>query len=45
MELAALFSFAILLIAWILAPDRPGTRMPAESTMTEAPSEPHPIAA
>ena len=44
MELAALFSFAILLVAWILAPDRPRTRMPV-STMTEAPSEPQTIAA
>jgi hypothetical protein len=50
MELAALFSFAILVVAWILAPDRPRTRMQVESampeaTMAEAQSEPQPIAA
>ena len=36
MVTAALVSFAILLVAWIAAPDRPRTARPVEYAATEA---------
>jgi hypothetical protein len=41
MELAALASFAILVIAWIIAPDRPRTAVALDTVAAEA----QPIAA
>lgn len=43
MELAALASFAILLIAWVIAPDRPRIVRTAPESVTEP--MPEPIAA
>lgn len=41
MVIAALASFAVLLIAWIIAPDRQRSPEPIEATVPEA----HPVAA
>jgi hypothetical protein len=44
MELAALVSFAILMIAWIVAPDGPRSPAPAPEVDTPMP-EAHPVSA
>jgi len=41
MDIAALASFALLLIAWIVAPDRQRAPMPVETAVPEV----HPVAA
>lgn len=41
MDIAAVASFALLLIAWIVAPDRQRTPEPIETAVPEA----HPVAA
>lgn len=43
MDIAALVSFAILLVGWIAAPDRP--RRPGHTTAEVPTPEPHPSAA
>jgi len=46
MELAAIASFAILVVAWIVAPDRPRARPALEAPVAELPpQEGHPAAA
>ena len=45
MELAAIASFAILLVAWIFAPDRPRRIRAVETPMHESQPEALPIAA
>ena len=45
MELAAVASFAILVVAWVIAPDRPRTLRAVEDPMPEAQPETQPIAA
>jgi hypothetical protein len=39
MELAAVASFAILVVAWIVAPDRPRTLRAVETPITELPQQ------
>jgi len=46
MELAAIASFAILVVAWIVAPDRPRTLRVVETPIAELPQpEAQPAAA
>lgn len=45
MELAAIASFAILLISWIIAPDRPRVVRAVEAPAPEPQPEAQPIAA
>ena len=45
MELAAVASFAILVVAWIVAPDRPRTLSRAEAPMTDVQPEAQALAA
>ncbi|MDQ2673077.1 MAG: hypothetical protein M3Y40_00290 [Chloroflexota bacterium] len=45
MELAALSSFAILVVAWIIAPDRPRSTTAIEAAVPEPEPEAQPIAA
>ena len=45
MELAALVSFAILVVAWIIAPDRPRALRAVETPMQEPQPEAQPVAA
>ena len=39
MELAAIASFAILVVAWIVAPDRPRTRHAVAAPVPELPQQ------
>ncbi len=45
MEFAALLSFAILVVAWMLAPDRPRSARPIEAAVPDAPAEAQQLAA